>query len=507
MKNIVKNFPGTRACDNISFGLKKGEIHILLGENGAGKSTLMNILSGLYLPDQGEIYVKGKQANIKSPRDAFDLGIGIVHQHFKLVSAFTVAENIVLGSKDKKINHKFIKEELSYMFHKYGAALDFNSVVEHLSVAAQQKVEILKVLYRQTDTLILDEPTAVLTPQEVDDLFVFLKDMKGRGNSIILITHKINEAMAIADRITVLRQGRLVDTMDADGITVDELNYLMVGQDMPAKHIKSPAVPGRKILKMENVDVIDEKGIPRLSNVSLEIYGGEILGVAGVSGNGQKELAEVIYGLCEPESGKIFIDGKDLTGCSPKTVINSGVSLIPEDRLSTGLVPNMNVMDNVMLTKINYGEYKNRWVLNYAAITEYCRKLVKDHQIKLSDLGDPIKGMSGGNLQKLLIARETSKRPSLIIAAYPFRGLDISAVDAVRNILLEQRKAGAAIMLISEDLDDLIQIADRIAVLYKGRNVGVVDAGKTNKREIGLLMAGGKESGGGSSARAVAPPG
>ncbi len=492
MIGIVKRFPGVVANDHVDFEALPGEVHSLLGENGAGKSTLMNILSGLYTPDEGEIYLFGRPVVLRSPRDAITHGIGMVHQHFMLVEMHTVAENMVLGLNKPRfiLNLREIEREVEQLSAQYGLHVDPRARIWQLSVGEQQRVEILKMLYRGARILILDEPTAVLTPQEVDDLFATLRKMTTEGKTIIFISHKLEEVMAISDRITVLRGGKVVATVRKAETSPAELAKMMVGREVLFRVEKEEREPGEVVLEVSGLCANNDKGLPALKNVSFTIREGEILGVAGVAGNGQRELAEVLTGLRKATAGTVTVLECDVTNCSPRKIIGEKVGHVPEDRLGMGLVPNLPVSDNVIMKT-----YKERPIsagpfLNGGAIGRFARRLVEQFNIATPSVQTPVRLLSGGNLQKTLLAREISISPRLMIAMHPTRGLDVGATEAVRRLLLEQRKQGAALLLISEDLDELLELADRILVLYEGEVQGIVPAKDADVGAIGLMMAG-----------------
>lgn len=491
MAGITKRFPGVTANDDVNLEIKAGEIHALLGENGAGKSTLMNILTGLYKADEGQIMIKDAPVNFKSPKDAINAGIGMVHQHFRLVAPLSVAENVILGSPKNSfwLNKAKIVCSIQEISQKYGLAVDPQAKVWQLSVGEQQRVEIIKTLYRGSDILILDEPTAVLTPQESKDLFFTLRKMAESGKAVIVITHKMQEVMDMADRVTVLRGGKTIATLEKAKTNKTELAKLMVGHEITEGRSNRVTHTITPILKLEKVRALNDKGLPGLSDISLQINAGEIIGVAGVAGNGQRELIEVITGLRGITAGKILIDGQDYTGASPKKFIEAGISHIPEDRLGMGLVPNLNAVDNVMLKKYRNNE-QSRWLLKYAPVRKETQSMVEEFHVKISGLDSPVKLMSGGNLQKLLLAREISTNPRLMAAVYPVRGLDIGATEAVRSLLLAQRNAGVGVILVSEDLDEILQLSDRIIVLFGGKIMGEVSPKNTTKEELGFLMTG-----------------
>lgn len=492
MTSITKRFPGVVANQNVDFELRRGEIHALLGENGAGKSTLMSVLTGLYMPDEGEIYINGIRTDFSSPRDAINAGVGMVHQHFRLVQSFSVAENVVMGSKLEGFfpDMKKVEEKLARFSEEYGLKIMPKAKIWQLSVGEQQRVEIIKVLYRGADILVLDEPTAVLTPQESRELFATLRRMADRGKGIIVITHKLQEVLDNADRITVLRDGNYVGTFSGRETDSRQLTQAMVGRDIDPGGALPETSKGEVVLELKGVTVLGDRGQKALKNVSLEVERGEILGLAGVAGNGQKEMAEVIAGIRDIVDGELFILGQRFTGKPAKAMIAAGVSMIPEDRLGTGLAGNLNALDNSILKVYRSGAVGKGLFLKRRKIHEYARKLVENFEIKLAGLHSPVKLLSGGNLQKLLLAREISNNPEVIVAVYPARGLDIGAIETVRNILLSQRASGKAVLLISEELEELFAMSDRVAVIHEGEIMGVLDRGELELERIGLMMAG-----------------
>ncbi len=493
MKNITKKFPGVIANSGANLVVQAGEIHALLGENGAGKSTLMSVLTGLYKPDEGDIYLSGEKIAFRSPKDAIKAGIGMVHQHFRLVAPFTVTENVALGlTGGFRINLDKLAKEISALSHDYGLQLDPEARIWQLSVGEQQRVEIIKLLYRKTKILILDEPTAVLTPQEAHDLYATLRRMAQEGCAVIFITHKLQEVMDAADTITILRGGCTIATMSKKDTDTKQLVQLMVGREIEHKSgVIGGEIKGNTILQIDSVHALNDKGLPALKDVSLSIAAGEIFGIAAVAGNGQRELAEVITGLRPYHSGSISVDGNPLKPNDPKASIDAGVSYVPDDRLGTGLVPNLDALDNLFLK-----DYRNprwgRFLLKQGAFREHAAQLVKEFSVSMAALSNPVKMMSGGNLQKLLLAREISAAPRVLIAVYPVRGLDIGATESVHKLLMEQRAAGKAILLISEDLEELFLMADRIAVMYEGDIMGIIPKHEATVAELGFMMAGAK---------------
>lgn len=495
MRDITKQFPGVLANDGVNFELLAGEIHALLGENGAGKSTLMSILSGLYRPDAGEIRLRGERISIRSPRQALDYGIGMVHQHFRLVDSFSVTENVVLGTIPGNCLSLRMKEytgDLARISEEYGLKVDPYAKVWQLSIGEKQRVEILKLLYRGADILIFDEPTAILTPQETRDLFQTLRQMAADGKSIIIITHKLQEVMDVSDRITVLRKGRNAGTVATKDTSERELTRMMVEKDVLFTTVGRASSEGKPVLSVQGLSVPGDQGLLAVKNLSLEVQAGEILGIAGVAGNGQRELTEALTGLRPATAGKIIVGEHDLTKGTPRDFINAGVSCVPEDRLGTGLVPNLDIYDNVILKDYRKPPIGNGFLLNHQAVKKKAVTLVDEFHIQVSDLGYPVRLLSGGNLQRLLLAREILSQPRLMIASYPARGLDIGATEAVYRLLLDLCNDGTAVLLVSEDLDELMTLSDRIAVLYNGQIAGVVPVEEADIEELGYMMVGGR---------------
>ncbi len=492
MKAISKSFPGVLANDSVDLTVKAGEIHALLGENGAGKSTLMSILTGLYRSDEGELWVAGKRVNFASPRDAIRERIGMVHQHFKLVAPFSVAENIAMGLETASFLLKLdeIEKRLADFSREYGLQIDPAAKVWQLSIGEQQRVEIVKLLVRGADILILDEPTAVLTPQEAKELYSVLRKMADQGKGVIVITHKLQEVLEHADVVTVMRAGRSVATLPASLAEEGELARLMVGRELEPVPEREQLEPGPVILELRNLQVKGDRGQLALKNVSLRIRAGEILGIAGVAGNGQRELAEAISGMRPVESGAILVEAIDLTNQGTLKVIQAGVAHIPEDRCGTGLVANLDANENILLKHYRAGEFRQGPFVRWQSLKEYAQKLVVDFDVKLASVDTPIKTMSGGNLQKLLLAREISTDPKLIIAVYPVRGLDIGAIQAVHTLLLEARSQGKGTLLVSEELEEIFFLSDRLAVMHEGEIMGIQNVQDTSPEEIGLMMAG-----------------
>lgn len=498
MKQIRKEFPATLANDCVDFTAYKGEIHALLGENGAGKSTLMNILTGVLKPDRGTISIHGKQVSMRSPGDALNLGIGMIYQHFKLVKPFTVAENIVLGMERVKIlKTRELEKQVKELSEEYKIKINPSSAIWQLSIGEQQRVEILKILYRKADILILDEPTAVLTPDEVKELFGTLKNMAERGCTIIFITHKMNEVMEYADRITVLRDGRLVKAVKQEETTEAELAQLMVGREisMGRRNTKN-TTREEVVLKARDISVLNDKKLKAVEGLSFELYAGEILGVAGVSGNGQKELMEALAGLRRLEGGQISINGKDCTNASVRQRIQMGEAFIPEDRYGFALVKTMTVTENASFKCYRNPSFCRHGVLHYKKLEEQAKRFIEDFHIKVGGTKSLVQSMSGGNAQKLILARETAEQPSVILASYPVRGLDIQATESIHKILVEEKNRGAGVLLVSEDLDEIFQLSDRVAVMYEGKFMGILPVEQVDLKQIGMAMAGAAYLGG-----------
>ncbi|MGB3903482.1 MAG: ABC transporter ATP-binding protein [Anaerolineae bacterium] len=496
MGGITKRFPGVLANNQIDFSVRQGEIHALLGENGAGKTTLMKILTGLYQPDEGQIWIDGRIVAVRSPRDAIDLGIGMVHQHFMLVESHTVAENIILGLDAPRfvLNLGRVEREIAELADRYRLQVDPRAKIWQLSVGEQQRVEILKALYRGARILVMDEPTAVLTPQEVEELFSTLRSMAAEGHTIIFISHKLREVMSVADRITVLRRGEVVDTVLVRDTSKEDLAQMMVGREVLFRLGKQKSVAGEVVLDIDGLGALSDKGLEALKDVSLTLRRGEILGVAGVAGNGQRELAETIVGLRPVTRGRIRVAGEDVTGHSPRDVIDRGVAYVPEDRMGAGLVMNLSVAENLILRCYRDPPICSGFFLDGDAIAGRAEELVQAYDVMTPGIRTRTRLLSGGNLQKLILAREISSEPVLMVAVYPTRGLDVGATEAVRGLLLEQRQAGGGILLISEDLDELLSMSDRIAVLYEGQIMGVMDARRATVEKLGLMMAGSVEA-------------
>ena len=506
MKQITKRFPGVTANDHINFEVRAGEVHALLGENGAGKTTLMRVLYGLYQPDEGEIYIRGQKVTLRSPRDAINLGIGMVHQHFMLVSPLTVTENVILGlrsSREPFLDTDRAAKRIADLSGRYSLKVDPSARIWQLSVGEQQRVEIIKALYRGVDILILDEPTSVLTPPEAKELFAVLRHMAEEGNAVIFITHKLHEVMEVSDRVTVLQLGKVVSTVDTKGTDERQLARMMVGREVLFRVAREEAEKGDVALEVSGLWVMGDRGLPALKGVSFSLRQGEILGLAGVAGNGQRELAEAITGLRKAMQGKVLIGGKDITNRSPGEIIKAGVGYIPEERIRRGLIMDFSIAENAILETHQTPPFSNGWFfpfakakgwfLNNQEIARYVEKLISDYEVKTPSKDAPVKHLSGGNLQKLILARELSREPELLVADQPTRGLDVGATEYIHRKLMEQRAKGTAILLISEDLDEILSLSDRIAVMYEGEMVGTVPAEEAKVEEIGLMMAGAKK--------------
>jgi len=496
MSGIVKRFPNVLANDNASFSLRRGEVHALLGENGAGKTTLMNVLYGLYRPDAGEIKVYGKRVEIRSPRDAIRLGIGMVHQQFKLVPVHTVAENVILGIKEAGIilNTKKINQELSKIIESYGWKISPDSKVWQLSAGEKQQVELLKALYRKARILILDEPTSVLTPQEAAVLFQTLRKMAAEGMGVVLITHKLDEVMNVSDRVTVMRQGRTMATKNTKETSIEELVNLMVGK--PLVKIKSARqiMEDKPVLEVRNLVVLNDKGLEAVRKVSFKLYRGEILGVAGVSGNGQQELLEAIAGLRKVVSGKVLLDSTDLTNRQPYEIIDAGIAFIPAEALRFS-APDMTVAENLMLKAYRTPEFSKNILINSKKFEARAKELIEKFNIVTPSTRNKAGNLSGGNMQRLVLARELETLPNLrvILGAYPTRGLDIASTENIHRYLVEKSQQGVAVLLVSEELEELMELSDRIMVMYRGEIVGTLSRGQYDTETIGLMMTGVKK--------------
>lgn len=497
-RGLTKRFPGVLANDHIDLQLRKGKVLGLLGENGAGKSTLMNMVYGLYTPDEGEILVNGKSVTIHDPNDAIALGIGMVHQHFQLVPVLTVTENIMLGNESIWggifLNRRAAKQRIIEIAQQYGLDVDPDALVQDLSVGEQQRVEIIKALYRKADILILDEPTAVLTPQEAEGLFRIMRSLLERGVSIIFISHKLKEVLEICDDISVLRGGKMVGHADPKTSTQQSLASLMVGRDVILQVDKAPAQPEEVILEVRDLFLNDDRKLPAVQGVSLNVHAGEILGIAGVQGNGQTELIEAITGLRPVLGGQITILGQDLTHASPRKVTESGVSHVPDDRQKDGMVDSFSIKDNLTLQTYYLSPFSAGIVLNEAAKTENAERLVQEYDVRTPGILTRIGALSGGNQQKTIIAREFSRPSKLLIVAQPTRGLDVGSIEFIHRKIVEMRDEGTAVLLISAELDEILSLSDRVAVMYAGQVIDTLPIEAANRERVGLLMAGIRQS-------------
>ncbi|HNP72003.1 MAG TPA: ABC transporter ATP-binding protein [Kouleothrix sp.] len=492
-RNVTKTFPGVVANKDVSLKLYRGEVLALLGENGAGKTTLMNILYGLYHQDAGEMLVRGEPVRISSPSESIRRGIGMVHQHFMLVPVFTVAENIMLGAETVKglaLDLTAVRKRIRELSQQYNLNVDPDAYVKDLSVGQQQRVEIIKALYRKADILILDEPTAVLTPQEADQLFAVIRTLKAQGTSLIFISHKLKEVLAISDRIMVLRRGQVVGETSPKGATERSLAEMMVGRSVLLEVDKGPPHPGAVVLDVRDLCVNDDREQQVVNSVSFEVRAGEIVGVAGVQGNGQTELVEAITGLRHVQSGQVLIGGDDMTNAVPRRVTEAGTAHVPEDRQEDGLVLSYSIADNLVLNTYYRAPFARGVVLDEAKIRENADALVKKFDVRTPSSAVPVGNLSGGNKQKVIIARELSRPVKLVIAAQPTRGVDVGSIEFIHQTIVAERDRGAAVLLISAELDEIMSLADRIAVMYHGQVVAIVPAGQATREDLGLLMAG-----------------
>ncbi|MEA4884619.1 MAG: ABC transporter ATP-binding protein [Clostridia bacterium] len=505
MRGITKAFPGILANDAVDFTLKEGEIHTLLGENGAGKTTLMKILYGLYRAEAGTITVRGKEAQISEPNDALKLGIGMVHQHFMLIPQFTVAENLVLGDEPTHnlvfMDMKAAVARVREISEQYGLAIDPNAKVMNISVGMQQRVEILKALLRGADILILDEPTAVLTPQEVSELFTIMRNLRATGKSIIFISHKLKEVMAVSDRVTVISRGKVVGSVATSSTDTHQLARMMVGRDVELVVEKGPSNPGADVLVVDGLRVLDNRRLLAVRGVSFSVRGGEILGIAGVDGNGQSELIEAITGMRRAAAGTVVIGGKDVTNHSPRHVFEAGIVHIPADRHRHGLVLDFTVAENMILQQYYKPPFSRGGQLAWDTIHSEARRLIQEYDVRTPNEDVLAGSLSGGNQQKVIVARELSRKPNLIVAAQPTRGLDVGAIEFVHHRLVEARDAGKAVLLVSLELDEIMALADRIAVIYEGEIVGMLDRSEATEEQLGLMMAGAARQKAGVSGR------
>ena len=496
MRNVTKQFGDFKANDNINLEVRKGEIHALLGENGAGKSTLMNVLTGLLEPTEGEIRIKGETVKIDSPDVADRLGIGMVHQHFMLIDKFSVAENIMLGNEEHRggmIDTDSTAKGILELSERYGLKVDPYAKVRDISVGQQQRAEIIKVLYKGTDILILDEPTAVLTPQEIDDLMKVIRSLADEGKAIILITHKLDEIKQVADRCTVIRRGKGIGTVDVADTSQQQLADMMVGREVSFSVEKTPAQPKEVILSVEDLVVQDNRGLNAVDGLHFEVREGEILGIAGVDGNGQSELIQAISGLTRSTSGTVHLNGVDITNKPPRFITEAGFAHIPEDRQRHGLILDLSIQDNMAMQSYYHEPFSKNGILNHDEMEKYSIRMIEEYDVRTTSEKELARSLSGGNQQKAIIAREVDRDPDLLIAAQPTRGLDVGAIEFIHKRLIEQRDNGKAVLLMSFELDEIMNVSDRIAVMYDGKIIDIVDANNTTETELGLLMAGVKK--------------
>lgn len=495
MKNITKSFADKKVLDNINFDLHKCEVHALLGENGAGKTTLMNILYGLFPPSEGVITINGKTYSEMTPKKAIEAGIGMVHQHFMLIEPLTVTENIILGHENDTglfLDRKSARAKIQDLSDEYGLSIDPDSKVEDISVGMQQRVEILKALYRGADILIFDEPTAVLTPQEIKEFIEIVKKLTTMDKSIIIITHKLSEIKAMADYCTIIRRGEFIDKLKVDEVDENILAEKMVGRNVSFNVEKDDQEAGGVVLKIEDLWVKDKRGIDILKGLDLELRSGEILGIAGVDGNGQTELIDAITGMANSNRGKVTLNGKDITNTSPRNIIDTGMNSIPEDRQKRGLILEYTIKDNLILENVEHEPFSTKGKLNFKNIDKNAKDLIEKFDIRPNDINEKAQSLSGGNQQKVIIAREISNNPDVLIAAQPTRGLDVGAIEFIHQYLVELRNSNKAVLLISFELDEVMDLSDRILVIYDGKIVGERDPKETDEFELGRLMAGGK---------------
>jgi ABC-type uncharacterized transport system ATPase subunit len=493
-RDVTKRFPGVLANDRVNLQLHRGEVLALLGENGAGKSTLMNIVYGLYHQDEGEVFIKGEQVELETPGDAIALGVGMVHQHFQLVQPMTVTENVMLGSEITRhggwLNQREADRKVAELSEQYGLEVDPTALIEEIPVGVQQRVEIIKALYRDAEILILDEPTAVLTPQEIEDLFRIMRDLTAEGVSIIFITHKLKEVLAVADRIMVMRDGRVVGEARPEEATESSLASMMVGRDVLLIVMKDEARPTETVLSVEGLEAMDDRKHRALDGASFEVRAGEILGIAGVQGNGQTELVEVISGLRPTVSGRVTIDGRDVTNASPRAITEQGVAHIPENRHRYGMVGSISVADNLVLSTYYKPPFSSGIVIHEDAIQEHAAELVEEFDVRTPSVVTSGGSLSGGNQQKMVVAREFGRPIKLLIAAQPTRGIDVGSIEFIHSRIVQQRDAGVAVLLVSAELDEIMALSDRIAVMYHGQIIETLSAEDATREQLGLLMAG-----------------
>ncbi len=492
MKDITKSFIGVKANQDVNLVIEKGDILGLLGENGAGKTTLMNVLYGLYHPDKGHIIVNGKPLYLRSPKDSMKAGIGMIHQHFMLVQKHTVLENIALGFDEAPFffPQRYMRKQIEEYSQKFGLNVDPNKKIWELSAGEQQRVEILKTLIRNADLLIMDEPTSVLTPQEAEELFDILRKMINNGHSVILISHKLEEITSICNRVMVMRKGKVTGTALIKDVSKVDLARMMIGRELSGSLEKKEVKPGKPMLEVSNLSVNSDQGLPIVQNLGFNVLWGEIFGIAGVSGNGQREMVEAITGLRKSVTGSVSLEGKDITNLTARDIHNRGISHVPEERIKFGTVANLPFFENSVLKKHHKTPFSNRMLMNYPNIRDHAKNLVAKYNVDAASISVPVKNLSGGNIQKLILGREISSEPNLLIAAHPTYGLDVGAAEFIRKELINCRDRGGSVLLVSEDLEELFQVCDRIAVMFEGRIMGIVDPNNCNIDGIGLMMAG-----------------
>ncbi len=492
MKGISKSFIGVKANQNVDLNIRGGEILGLLGENGAGKTTLMNILYGLYLPDEGQVLINDKEIRLRNPKDSMHAGIGMIHQHFMLVQKHSVLENIALGYDEAPFffPQKFMRKKIREYSERFGLEVDPDKKIWELSAGEQQRVEILKALFRNADLLIMDEPTSVLTPQEADDLFEILRKMSSEGHSVILISHKLEEIMAICSSVMVMRKGVVTGSADIKDVTQKDLARMMIGREITTCFDKCELVPGETILDVSHLNVNSDQNLPIVNDLSFTLHKNEILGVAGVSGNGQREMVEAITGLRHVISGKVLLSGEDITNNSARKIHNKGITHVPEERIKHGTVATLQLFENSVLKQHHKKPFSIRTLMNYPLIRKHASQLVNDYNVDAASISTPVKNLSGGNIQKLILGREISAQPDVLIAAHPTYGLDVGAAEYIRTQLIVCRDRGGAVLLVSEDLEELFQVCDKIAVMFEGRFMGIVDPTDCDMDDIGLMMAG-----------------
>ncbi|CAN5372298.1 ABC transporter ATP-binding protein [soil metagenome] len=497
VRGVTKRFPGVLANADVDLVLRRGEIHCLLGENGAGKSTLMNVVFGLYQPDAGELLVRGERVAFSSSADAIAAGIGMVHQHFQLIPVLTVAENVVLGKEVRRgpfLDLDRARRDVAELSRRYGLAVEPDATVGDLSVGAQQRVELVKALYRDAEILILDEPTAVLTPGEVDEFFQVVRSLVDQGKSIVFITHKLREVLAVADRVTVMRGGRVVGSADPKTATQQSLATLMVGRDVSFEVTKTPATPGRPVLEIRGLVVDDDRGATTCRGLDLQVRAGEIFGIAGVEGNGQREIVEAVTGMRPSLDGTVAILGRDVAGFTPRQIEELGVGHVPEDRGKHGVVAPFPITDNLVLNRYHRSPYSRRFILQRKALERHARELVAAFDVRTPGVDTPVGQLSGGNQQKVVVARELSGDLKLLVVAQPTRGLDVGSIEFIHTQIVKRRDDGVAVLLVSAELDEVLSLSDRIGVLYRGRIVATMDRSEASRERLGLLMAGGHDA-------------